>query len=63
MSDENQIEEWRLEAKEQGPGTYKYMLRDFTFVHFRVDAKCPAKRLESEVPWTGTIVDLFHILA
>ena len=59
MSYEKQIEEWRKEAKEQEPGTYKYMLRDFTFVYFQVDSIGRVRQLEGEVPWTGTIVDLF----
>ena len=39
MFDEKQIEEWRKDAKEQGPGIYNHMRPDFTFVHFRVDSK------------------------
>ena len=59
MPDEKQIEEWRKEAKEQGPGIHQYVCRDLTPVYFRVDSKGRVRRLEGEVPWTGTIVDLF----
>ena len=59
MFDEKQIEKWRKDAKEQGPGIYNHMRPDFTFVHFRVDSKGRVRQLEGEVEWTGTIEDLF----
>ena len=57
MPDENQIEEWRREAREQGPRIYGFVNPDFTSIHFRVDSKGRARQLQGNVPWTGTIDD------
>ena len=48
----------RKEAREQRPGIYGYVYLDLTSVYFRVDSKGRARQLESEVPRTGSIIDL-----
>lgn len=59
MFSDYDIEEWRREAKEQGPGIYGFMDEDFNSIYIQVDTIGRARRLDGEIPLTGGLIDLF----